>query len=72
MEGFLEKAKECMKELNLCDLAMVKLGALALGLIIGLAVPKKCKSIVFLITFIVFALISIPSIMKCLKSMDII
>lgn len=64
MKEFINCVKEQVKEIELKDLAFIKICTLALGILLGMAAPKKLKKPIFIIIILVYIVTMIPILVK--------
>ena len=69
MKCLFSCANEYVKESDWKDLALLKFCLCAIGVMIGLAIPKKKKKVPFMVAGVVFTVTYIPLMTKFLRIM---
>lgn len=64
VEKFLESANEYLKQSDWKDLAMIKFCLFAIGIIVGLSIPKEKRKLPLLLATLVFIVTYIPLMIK--------
>lgn len=67
MKRLLEIAHDYLDEMGVCDVAVLKICLLALGIILGIKLPKKWRKPALITAAIIFAATYIPMICKLVK-----
>lgn len=67
MEKLFECANQYVKESNWKDLALIKFCLCAMGVMIGLSIPREKRKIPFLVAGIVFAVTYVPLMVKFIR-----
>ncbi|MDD2956058.1 MAG: permease of phosphate ABC transporter [Oscillospiraceae bacterium] len=67
MNKFLEAGKSYLAEMNLADMALLKFCLCAVGVVLGLCVPKKAQKPVLVVTVLVFLATYVPLMIKFIR-----
>ena len=56
MKRWIDVARDYIKDMDICDVALLKICVCAAGMMFGMAIPKKGRKVAALVTTSVFAI----------------
>ena len=70
MKKLFEIAEEYLKKMTIWDMALVKICLLAMGILVGLAIPKRCKKGAGIAAAFIFAVTYVFAVTPFLKTLE--